>query len=90
MQHGHWLEHSTWLSEVKINLHNNIHIQKLSLHNTDINDTPDLSERLKSYEADVPTDVHFGLQHFSYNNSGVRDIIYDHLSKTHFNGITVS
>ena len=52
----------------------------------------DLSERLKSYETDkyIPADVHFGLQHFSYNNSGVRDIIYGHLSQTHFNGITVS
>lgn len=62
----------------------------MSLCDTDINDAPDLSERLKSYEADIPIHVRFGLQYFSYNNSGVRDIIYDHLSKTHFNGITVS
>ena len=30
-----------------------------------------------------------GLQHFTYNNSGFVNLLFDHLSDTNFDGITV-
>lgn len=59
---------------------------------TEIDESPDLRESLKEFEAnlDLPPDVEFGLQHFSYNNSGVIDLVFNHLTSTEFTGITVS
>ena len=57
-----------------------------------IEESADLRDSLKEYEAniDLPASVQFGLQHFSYNNSGVIDLIFNHLTRTEFTGITVS
>ena len=59
---------------------------------TDIKDNFELSERLKDFEADLrlPANVPFTLQHFSYNNTGVLELVYGHLNRTNFSGITVS
>ena len=59
---------------------------------TEIGNSSDLRDSLEEYEdgLDLPTDVEFGLQHFSYNNSGVVNLVYGHLNETHFTGITVS
>ena len=56
---------------------------------TDVATSPDLSERLREYEADLPSSVDFGLQHVSYNNSGLVDVVFGHLNRTNFSGITV-
>ena len=57
----------------------------------EIDENADLRDKLREYE-DLPDDVvfQFGLQHFSYNNSGVVDLIYDQLNRTNFTGISVS
>ena len=60
---------------------------------TDITNDVQLNQRLKNYEEGIlnlQPDIDFGLQHFSYNNSGVLDLILDHLNRTSFSGITVS
>ena len=62
---------------------------------TDITNDVQLNQRLKNYEEGIlrlnlQPDIDFGLQHFSYNNSGVLDLIFDHLNRTSFSGITVS
>ena len=59
------------------------------LYTAEIDENADLRDKLKEYE-DLPDDVEFGLQHFSYNNSGVVDLIYDQLNRTNFTGISVS
>ena len=61
-----------------------------SLIHTDISEDSEVNERLKVYEAElnVIDDVEFGLQHFSYNNSGVVDIVFGHLKMSNFTGIT--
>ena len=63
-----------------------------SLIHTDISDDSELNKRLKVYEADLnlPDGVEFGLQHFSYNNSGVVDVVFGHLNRTNFTGIAVT
>ena len=57
----------------------------------DIKDDSELNLKLKEYEADknLADDVNFALQHFSYNNSGVLDLVLGHLNNTCFSGITV-
>ena len=62
--------------------------------NTDIQDV-DVLMKLREFsqqdfQNDAPTDTEFTLQHFTYNNSAVLDLIYSHLNETLFNGITVS
>ena len=57
---------------------------------TDVTTSTDLSERLREYETDLPSSVDFGLQHVSYNNSGIVDVVFGHLNRTEFTGITVS
>ena len=57
---------------------------------TDIADDSGLNQKLKQYQENSETDVNFALQHFTYNNSGVLDLIFGHLNRTSFNGITVS
>ena len=63
-----------------------------SLIHTDISEDSELNERLKVYEAElnVADDVEFALEHFSYNNSGVVDVVFGHLKKSNFTGITVT
>ena len=58
----------------------------------EIGGSSDIRDSLKEFEAslDLPAGVDFGLQHFSYNNSGVIDLIFRHLNETGFSGITVS
>ena len=55
------------------------------------NDTS-LRERLSEYKPDIPDKPvdDFNLQHFSYANSGVLNLIFDHLKATNFTGITES
>lgn len=57
----------------------------------DIRNDSNLRENLKEFDADldIPTND-FNLQHFSYNNSGILNLIYGHIHRTNFNGITVS
>ena len=57
----------------------------------DIGDSSELNGRLRVYgnDLDLPADVDFALQHFSYNNSGVLNLVYGHLNRTNFTGITV-
>ena len=59
---------------------------------SDINNSSHLSESLKEFEADLhlPSSDDFGLQHVSYNNSRLVDVVYGHLNNTQFTGITVS
>lgn len=59
---------------------------------TEIGNSSDLRNTLEEYEAglDLPANVEFGLQHFSYNNSGIVNLVYDHLQRTNFTGISVS
>lgn len=68
-----------------------IHVTSLSCAPTDIKDNLELNQRLKDYETDqnLPEDVDFALQHFTYNNSGVLEVVLGHLNNTHFSGITV-
>ena len=58
---------------------------------TDIGDNSELNHRLRVYDndLDLSADVDFALQHFSYNNSGVLNLVYGHLNRTNFTGITV-
>ena len=60
--------------------------------NAEIGENANLRGELREYEAnlDLPANVEFGLQHFSYNNSGVVNLVYDQLNRTNFTGITVS
>ena len=57
---------------------------------TDVATSPNLSARLREYEPNLSSSVDFGLQHVSYNNSGLVDVVYGHLNRTNFIGITVS
>ena len=61
---------------------------------TDIQDVDVLTKlrqfSQQDFQNDAPTDTEFALQHFTYNNSAVLDLIYGHLNETLFNGITVS
>lgn len=58
----------------------------------DIKDDLDLNTRLKGYESDLDfaANVPFALEHFSYNNFGVLELVYGYLNQTKFGGITVS
>ena len=48
----------------------------------------DLNDEAK-HQANIPEDRLFTLGDFTYNNSGVANRIFDHLSQTEFTGITV-
>ena len=60
--------------------------------NTEIDNDTSLREKLSKYEPDIPDKPaeEFNLQHFSYANSGVLDLIFNHLEATNFAGITES
>ena len=58
---------------------------------TDIDQSSDLRDSLMEYEANLDLNGdEFGLQHFSYNNSGVLDLVFGNLNRTQLSGITVS
>lgn len=57
---------------------------------SDVKSNIELREDLKAYETDLDiSSEEFNLQHFSYNNSGILELIFDHLDRTDYNGITV-
>ena len=57
---------------------------------SDVKSNTELREDLKAYETDLDiSSEEFNLQHFSYNNSGILELIFDHLDRTDYNGITV-
>ena len=51
-----------------------------------INSNASLQQELVEFNAGQDFD---GLQHFTYNNSGFVDLLYDHLNDTDFDGISV-
>ena len=57
----------------------------------DISNDSELQESLRDFEPDLdlPANGKFGLQHFSYNNFGVLNVVFGHLNKTNFTGISV-
>ena len=65
---------------------------KFMCFDAEIKENSELSERLKVYESgqNLPADTEFALQHFSYNNSGVLELVYKYLDNTSFSGITVN
>ena len=59
---------------------------------TEIQSNETLAGRLAKFnpELSLSSGERFGLQHFTYNNSGVVDLVFDALEETNFTGITVS
>ena len=51
-----------------------------------INSNPSLQQELMVFNDGQDFD---GLQHFTYNNSGFVNLLFDHLEDTDFDGITV-
>ena len=51
-----------------------------------INNNPSLQQELTGINGGQDFD---GLQHFTYNNSGFVNLLFDHLEDTDFDGITV-
>ena len=78
------------ISDCSIEIHNIIITMCNFLH-ADIKDDLDLNARLKEYESDLDfvANVPFALEHFSYNNSRVLELVYGYLNQTNFSGITV-
>ena len=53
---------------------------------TGIKNSTDLQQELTTFNNGQDFD---GLEHFTYNNSGFVNLLFDHLSDTNFDGITV-
>ena len=49
-----------------------------------------LNRYLHQFNSDLLLNKSFGLQHFTYNNSAMLDLIFNHLADTNFIGLTVS
>ena len=62
------------------------------LCSTELQNNNTLGEGLAKFnsELSLSSGERFGLQHFTYNNSGVLDLVFDAIEKTNFTGITVS
>ena len=58
---------------------------------TDIDNSTKLREDLRAYEhgLNIPT-TDFNLQHFSYKNRGILNLVFGHLNRTNYNGLSVS
>ena len=71
---------------------NAIHSCSINTNSTELQSDEALGERLAKFNAELslPPGEQFGLQHFTYNNSGVVDLVFDAYEKTNFTGITVS
>ena len=48
-----------------------------------------LNKYLHQFNSDLLLNKSFGLQHFTYNNSALLDLIFNHLTETDFIGLTV-
>ena len=58
---------------------------------TDIDNKASLRHTLRAYEADLNVQKSdFNLQHFSYKNFGILNLIIGHLNRTNYTGLTVS
>ena len=64
----------------------------MSFTHIEIDNNTSLRKRLSKYEPDIPDALvdDFNLEHFSYANSGILDLIFGHLEATNFTGITES
>lgn len=71
---------------------NALHTSVILIYSTELQSDETLGERLAQFntELSLSSDERFGLQHFTYNNSGVLDLVFDAIEKTNFTGITVS
>ena len=58
---------------------------------TDIDNNESLRHTLRAYEPDLNVRTSdFNLQHFSYKNFGILNLIMGHLNRTNHTGLTVS
>ena len=57
----------------------------------DIENDTNLRDALKAYEPELNIETSdFNLQHFSYRNRGILNLIFGHLERTNYSGLTVS
>ena len=49
-----------------------------------------VSADVATYNEALPKREEFGLQHFTYNNSALKNVLFHHLEQTDYKGIVVS